>query len=170
MKNLLLITGSALCTLEDINAVMSARLIECDYMAIGLDAVDKYPHHIKYFATYHSEDILPAKERRRAIGGNDDYLVISHEAKDTVGMVVPYKPPSGSSALLGVQAAIILGYDKIVLCGCPLIGKSPKNNKYEDFHQGWEATDKGILSKVRSMSGWTRELLGEPTEEWLREK
>ena len=168
MKNILIITGAAPCVLDDLTALAMDDSM-ADFMAIGLDAVDKYPWPIKYMATYHPVEILEIKARRESIGGNTDYIVISHESKEGVDIIEPLLPGerSGSSALLGVQAALKLGYRRIILCGCPLTGKNSTGGAYETFHVGWEEKKKILKDCVHSMSGWTMEFLGAPTEEWL---
>ena len=144
------------------------------FMLIGLDAVEKYLGHADYFATYHTSDIEPAFERRKAAGGNTDYMIIAHQqhiekptGRELVDLIIPCEPPSGSSALLGVLAGIKLGYQKIIVCGCPLIGRNDKQYDYANFQKGWTAKLAMIKEKTRSMSGWTQELLGAPTEEWI---
>jgi hypothetical protein len=168
MKSILIITGAAPCILDDLTA-LAMDDSQADFMAIGLDAVDKYSWPIKYMATYHPVEIPEIKARRESIGGNTDYIVISHEPKPGVDIIEPLLGGecSGSSALMGAQAAIKLGYRRIVLCGCPMTGKSVKNDNYETFRAGWEQKKKFLNGRVRSMSGWTKELLGAPTEEWL---
>jgi len=168
MKSILIITGAALCVLDDLT-VLAMDETRADFMAIGLDAVNKYPWPIKYMATYHPVEIPEIKARRESIGGNTDYIVISHEQKPGVDIIEPLLGGecSGSSALMGAQAAVKLGYRRIVLCGCPMTGKSVKNDNYETFRAGWEQKKKFLNGRVRSMSGWTKELLGAPTEEWL---
>ena len=181
MEKILIITGSAPCVVEDIEAALSLvavsrslapdpRSLTPDFMSIGLSSIDKHLHHIKYMATYHPFDIPEAKKRREAAGGNTDYLVISHERKPGVDILEPFTPPTGSSSHLGALAAIRLGYKKIILCGCPMTGDCPthKGNKYETFRAGWTAKINILKPYVRSMSGWTRELLGAPTEEWIK--
>lgn len=184
----LIITGSAPCMLDDLTVLATAvsspspltgegrvrveclfpAPSECDFMAIGLDAVDKYGWPIKYVATYHPEDIPQILARREARIGRVDFTIICHVQCDHVDIVIKdYWTPSGSSALLGVQAALRMGYKRIILCGCPLIGKNDKGSKYESFRTGWEARKKELAACVRSMSGWTRDFLGAPTEEWL---
>ena len=64
--------------------------------------------------------------------------------------------------MLGIEVAIGLGYEKIIITGCPLM-----DQKYIQFQEGWRKRFIIIKDKVRSMSGWTRDLLGAPTEEWL---
>jgi len=164
---LLIITGSAPCVIDDLTA-LALDDSAADFMAVGLDAVDKYPWRIKYVVTYHPDEIPQFKPRRAKAGGNTDFLVISHikqtEKGDpyAVDIVEPYQAPTGSSSLCGALAGIRLGYDRIVLCGCPLDVKP-----YLVFQAGWTAKLKEVAGRVRSMSGWTKDLLGEPTEEWL---
>ena len=170
MKRKIIIMGSAPCLEADlIRMCEGANTCHLyDFMAIGLDAVDRYLGRIDYFATYHPSEIAVARERREAAGGNTDYKVISHiQHQDLVDEIIPYEPPSGSSSLLGVLAGLNMGYEKIIVAGCPLEGKSSKGASCETFRAGWEKKLSMIRNNVRSMSGWTRELLGTPTEDWL---
>lgn len=167
--NRLIITGAHKDTLSDIYRIPNYQ--DFDFMAIGVDAVHLYPWRIKYVATYHPEDIPKIKERRSKVG-NTDYIVICHVDTDPMGVkikevdiVEPHEAPSGSSSLLGTLAAIKMGYDKIILCGCPLTGSNAVGS-YEGFRFGWEAKERVVKGRVKSMSGWTKEFLGEPTEEW----
>lgn len=168
MKPNLCIIGSHPAALADIESMPNGA--PWDYMAIGLDAADKYLGEIRYIATYHPVEIDMIRERRRAAGGNLDYRAIAHESKPGIDIVITdWWTPSGSSALLGTQAALRLGYRRIVLCGCPLTGVSLKGSKYETFQRGWTARKKEVAPYVRSMSGWTAAFLGKPTVEWLAE-
>lgn len=190
-QKLLIITGSAPCVIDDLTALprripaaddmaigldfMTAlkseiprRILAADYMAIGLDAVDKYPWPIRYCATFHPAEIPQIRARREALIGRVDFAIISHERHEFVEIFVgDWWQPSGSSSLLGVQAALRMGYKRIILCGCPLAGQNDKGGKYEGFRTGWEARKKDLVDCVRSMSGWTADFLGKPTEEWL---
>jgi hypothetical protein len=166
-NRILIIIGSAPCVQEDI-AVALASLHEIDFMLVGLDSVTKYIGQVKYFATYHPAEIQESKERRAKSGGNTDWTIISHQQHESlVNIVIPLAGPSGSSALLGVHAGMQQGYRKIIVCGCPLTGKNDKGQSYEVFQKGWTAKFNEIKDNVRSMSGWTRELLGAPTKEWI---
>jgi hypothetical protein len=174
MKRLLVVTGAAKEVIDDLSILLRGLRMFPDFMAIGMDAVDKYTWPILYMATYHSEDIGAARDRRNAIGGNTDYKVIHWEPKEGVDIMGKYPHPkslkgeSGSSALLGCEVALEqLGYEKIVLCGCPLVGRALHD--YEVYRKGWEQQRELVLGKVKSMSGWTREFLGFPTQEWLNE-
>lgn len=75
----------------------------------------------------------------------------------------------GSSTLTGVLAALVMGYDQIILAGVPMDGKGYYNNPLwlnphgEMFMKDWEkANAKCFHGKVKSLSGNTRELLGAP--------
>lgn len=85
----------------------------------------------------------------------------------------------GSSALFATLATLAMGYEKIVLAGCPLDTEG---------HWYWEPTSPETLgpmwqgmdymawidfaetedsNKVRSMSGYTAKILGRPVQSWL---
>ena len=162
MKKILLIVGSAPCLREDLAAFHALVASGAyDVMAIGLDTAE-YPGRIDHVATYHSYELPQFYMRREAIGGNQDYEIHSQEQyRIWVNRLWPYDPPSGSSAMLGVEAGMGMGYEKIILAGCPLSGR------YDEFHPGWKVRYETIKDHVRSLSGWTKELLGAPTEEWL---
>jgi hypothetical protein len=165
MENNLIISGSAPCVMIDIAG--TPRVCSYDFMAIGLDGVDKYAWPIKYVATYHPAEIPKIRTRREAIGGNTDYRMISMERREGVDIIEPFVPPSGSSSLLGVQAALRMGYRRIILCGCPLTGKNAAGGQYDNFQKGWQAYAEKFHGRVRSMSGWTAAFLGYPTDEWI---
>lgn len=165
---ILIITGSAPCVIDDLTDKIIFDIPNPDFMAIGLDAVDKYKRPIKYVVTYHEEEIPAIRERRKSFGGNTDYQVVTHLKHAGADIIIAdYWMPSGSSALLGVQAALRLGYGKIILCGCPLDGKNLAGASYESFRAGWTARKNELGDNVRSMRGWTKEFLSAPTQEWL---
>jgi len=89
---------------------------------------------------------------------------------------------TGTTTNLGVKIGIALDYLKIVLCGCPM---DDQGNWYkslvplDDIKRGkdhtahlWKWTEiasRPIGHFIRSMSGNTAHLLGEPTQEWLND-
>jgi hypothetical protein len=79
----------------------------------------------------------------------------------------------GSSGLLAVTVALELGCTKIVLCGVPLdhrVGHYDNPKPWGEggsYRRGWLGHKDEMSGKVRSWSGWTGELLGVPTKEWL---
>lgn len=80
----------------------------------------------------------------------------------------------GSSGLLAVTVALDLGCTHIVVAGCPLemmAGHYDDPKPWRDagnYRRAWRARQTDMAA-VRSMSGWTRELLGSPTRGWFHE-
>ena len=180
MNKVALIVGCAPCWEDDLNRFKTI-CSEFDVFAIGLDC--PYKEEIKYFVTYHIEDIEAYKRKKtgdyKIISHTNDFIKYSRErrkkpkwANTTVDIVYPHEKPSGSSSLLGAKAALFkLGYDKVVLVGCPMDVGNVENKKksYTVFQKGWLYFKKDLIGKVKSMSGWTKDLLGEPTKEWIEE-
>lgn len=166
MKSAIAIIGRAPCWKEDLSR-LNDLTTDFDVVAIGMDCA--YEGNVDYFATYHNEEIEVYAKKRVELNRNTNYRIISHIApKGTkVDVLEPYESPSGSSALLGALGAMKEGYTKVVLCGCPLQGKNDKNQLYESFQRGWKKHSEKVTGKVKSMSGWTAEFLGEPTKGWL---
>lgn len=92
----------------------------------------------------------------------------------------------GTSGLFAVKVAMVLGYKKIIVCGAPMDGtghyfdpNDANENLTTKFHDKsnimvWrqlreQGRHRVAEKRVRSMSGRTRNVLGEPTEEWLNE-
>ena len=137
-----------------------------DIMAIGLSGVREYPDMLQFVANNHPENNATIREilSQRGISG---YRVIEPFEAPGADIVFSYSAPSGSSSITGALCALRLGYRKIILAGCPLTGNAPAGNPYEEFRAGWEAKKSHVIGIVKSMSGWTAEFLGEPTEEWI---
>lgn len=170
MKKIIVLIGSAPNWEHDFNN-LCMMICDFDVMAIGMSC--QYEGKVDWFATYHVKDLPVYREKREKGGFNTDYRIITHDdhvkdREDFPQIIIPYKPPSGSSALLGTFAAIKLGYEKIILCGCPLEGVNAKKSSYQQFRKGWIHHQKSVIGFTKSMSGWTRELLGSPDIEWLR--
>ena len=167
MKPIILI-GCAPCWKDDLDK-LKVIVDDFDVMAIGLDC--PYSGQIKYFVTYHLQDIPIYKMRRRNANYNSNFLVIGYKKDIEVDIIELHKNPTGSSALLGVVAAIRLGYKKIILCGCPMEGKSREKfgRDYNHFQKGWISRFSEIKDFTRSMSGYTKEILGKPIKEWIND-
>ena len=90
--------------------------------------------------------------------------------------VVPYlwwgMTKSGSSGLYAVKVAMqLFNADKIILAGVPMDGGPHYHDPSmwgipKDFREGWIQALPYIRGKVKSCSGWTADLLGEPTKDW----
>lgn len=83
----------------------------------------------------------------------------------------PGQNASGSSGLYGIKVMVDRGY-KVVAAGIPMTTQKHFSRKQQwlqrdSFFGGWREAKPHIRDTVRSMSGWTKELLGEPTAQWL---
>lgn len=81
----------------------------------------------------------------------------------------------GSSGLFAgwEVATLALGCDAVVYCGTPMdkrphIGRAGDWAHFSGFRANWELLHAaGKLAHMRSLSGWSRDLVGAPTSEWL---
>ncbi len=106
----------------------------------------------------------------------DEHPSGTHADRDGFDLVEPYLWPdqghSGSSGLYAVKVALTR-VDKAVLAGIPIdkgvghIGGAVSWPSADAYKRGWNEALQHIRERVRSMSGWTAELLGEPTRDWV---
>jgi len=83
--------------------------------------------------------------------------------------------PGGTSSWLAVKIAHAIGFQEIVLCGVPLEkGPSLPDDRWSDWSERSQLItidtfrsavlrDHYLHSKIKSMSGWTKKVFGEPT-------
>lgn len=162
----LLITGDGR-TLPDDLAAFFACNIPHDVMAIGR-SVKMHFEPVKHWVNVDGPgskwwaEHLPGSPIRHTLGTCDGYDVIWDDG------MPDGEPWYGSSALFAALIGLILGYKAIVLAGCPLdsnghwyFGEEYKGPEWrkEDF-EAWERFAR--LPKpgtVKSLSGWTKEIL-----------
>jgi len=171
-NNIILLIGFGPCVKDDLflaNAVINGQ--EFQTMAIGMDVVKMFENRTDYIITNHPEDIPIIKSIMEKRGYNPSPIVTPTNAAGTDFILdPPYEGPSGSSAIVGSLWALQQGFKKIILCGCPLSGNAIEGNPYEAFRPGWQYHFNKVKGRVKSMSGWTAELLGKPTLDWVAER
>lgn len=177
----LLICGSGRTLFLDLQRV-PGLLRQYDVMAVNEAFLALSEVH--HLVSYHSELIWPLimlRGPREYING--EYLSqwhgVTHSQREDKGVkrVWAFEDGGGTSSFFAVQIAHELGYDRIILCGVPYdaSGKflQPHWEHGHDYAEtdGWEIWEKwynaGKFVNVRSMSGRTRVLLGEPERNWL---
>lgn len=174
------IIGGADCVWSDLEK--AEALCDFDILIAVNDAGAEYPGIVDYWVTLHPEHLPRWVNKRRENGFTDAYCTVAHASNSMIGRrnaypvddLVPYTWP-GSSGLFAVEVAIKrIGADRVVLCGVPMTAvphffDHAPWNAVAGFWEAWPAALPHIKGKVRSMSGRTMELLGEPTPEWLVE-
>ncbi len=150
----LLVVGAARRVWYDLHDAPS----NSDIMAINWTAM--IFKTVKHIASQHVEILKPLKELTGATTHSN------HEGADHIW---DFNLNGGSSGCFGAAVGVALGYDKVILCGCPADNTGnfydppwlPGNFSHK--RKVWKyAKENYFHGKVFSMSGWTRELLGGP--------
>ncbi len=147
------------------------------------DAVAHYQGPIDYGVTLHPEKMPKWAKDRHEKGFKKPKHWVCHKAGKcpendwvTFDMRKDYQwtdfSGSGSSGLFAVKTALEEGFNRIVLCGVPMTqtphfwDKKPWD-QWASFWEAWKHNKPKFKNEVRSFSGNTKELLGEPTLDWF---
>lgn len=176
----LLVTGDGMTLLDDLTWWINQD-IPADIMAIGR-SITKFPK-VKHWVSVDSEELkdwaenLPGDPIRHTMGDwpwfDVDWGVKNCEI--TPDDIIWH----GSSSLFAAHIGLSMGYDRIVLAGCPLDDKGHWYFDGLDENRGPDWNNQSFIAwqefkeypgseKVRSLSGFTAEVMGRPTKEWLR--
>lgn len=128
------------------------------------------------WVTLHPELLADYEKIRKTANLPDCYRTIG-PLESECDIRLPYlwddQIDSGSSGLFAVKAALDTGHDRVICAGVPMeprAGHFHRRSVWDQclgFRRGWEQSLPHIEAKVRSISGWTKDLLGAPTPEWL---
>ncbi len=182
---MVLITGDGRTFPKDLEEFLSWG-IPHDVMAMGR-SLNAYPGRVMHWANVDSAESiwwaehLPLK--------NAGKMPIRHTLGDCRGFDIDWEIIDeiifekgdnsmwyGSTALFAAYACLALGYEKIVLAGCPLDNKGWWFfNEREvgphwqgECYQAWlEFSNNGGSHKVRSLSGYTGQIVGKPNKLWV---
>lgn len=171
-----LVLGGAACVYDDLNRAIKL-FGEPDVVVAVKDIWVEYPR-VDHVATYHIDRIPRELQKRRSLGYEDPICVwtYSHFRTPKIGLQVKaIRITGGSSGLLGAMVGKQVA-DRAVLAGIPLDPTMPHfhTRKYgKPWKEGsmylktWHAMKAELQDKVKSMSGYTQKILGEPTLEWI---
>ena len=149
-------------------------------LAVNDISVD-YPHDLDYMVSYHSDLLIRWDRLRRERGLGKAKQVWTGKAlnRNPLPNIKQHDSRGGSSGLLATQIALDdAKATHVMLIGIPM---SPDMRHYHDGKRGeawsdgrhykghWESRAPYFAGRVRSFSGWTCKLLGEPTIEWLED-
>jgi len=182
-KGLALVLGTARSVWWDVYALPYFTRAQPDIIAIN-GMVLFFKDRIHHAVSMHPPELDYWRKLRKLYQGRDETPFLTHSYRAPADCEPPdvvWDMPSGingTSGLLAVMVGLALGYNEIILAGVPMDGQGhiydpPGNETADLLHEHLELEWKKIAKeyfqgRVRSMSGRTREWLGEPTEDWLR--
>ena len=157
-------------------AAAGARAVFIGINDVGCVHPDPMPH----WASLHIDQLVtPGHEwakQREANGLTCEYTRWSQTHGGQVDHVASRQWRGGSSGLLALDVALNnLRCDGAILCGIPLDARPNEMNamwkrgwgEFKRFRFAWEEKRAEFADRTRSWSGWTRDMLGEPTLEWV---
>lgn len=168
-----IVTGSAENLFVDM-AILRENIIkppECDALCVNRSVL-YYPYFFQHWASLHHDLVRDLQW----VKNKCNFKTHSNRPGPGIDRIWPMEAFNGDSGLFAVRVAVRLGYEKIILCGLPLDKRrkiyqvKENGNSFDCITnlQLWrEMARDEFDGKVRSMSGNTREILGEPTKEWL---
>ncbi len=140
-----------------------------DVLAVN-DMIAEFPFRIKHAASVHPNRLPGWLNQRGYRKYNTPTSVWSNIRGNGVSNIVS-DDWRGSSGLYAVRVALEMGYSKIILCGVPMQAEAGHYLRKKPWLQCEWFVDRWPRycprDNVRSMSGYTRELLGAPSREWL---
>ncbi len=174
--NVAIVLGGAVGVWEELSSIMA--MLDESPVIIGTNHAGRdFPGYLDHWVSYHVE-LLPmwieARERAGLPPAGAYWSVQRSRPASTTLEVRRVKNHGGSSGLVAVDVALELGCDRVVVCGCPLeMAAAHYDNPASwrdanNYKKAWR-TRQSQMGAVRSMSGFTREILGAPTKEWLNE-
>lgn len=168
-------------------AERASKLCRFSHVIACNDAAVAWPGRLDAFVTLHPDRLFGWLQDRKAAGRPAALKTVVHEGWKARMQSDDLKPDvvteylfegqrdSGSSGLFCVKYALVnLRLPKAVVCGVPMQASHGHFFRARDWsgahkHQkGWVQAMPHIAGRVKSMSGWTRELLGEPDREWAK--
>lgn len=171
-----LVLGGASCVWDEIKAAKSLFspdiVVACNHIGFT------WPYKLDHWCSYHC-NLLPLWIEKRKMAGFDP---AGKYWTNATRINVPFPIErldnviGGSSGMLAAFVALEVGATKVVLAGIPM---SPSLSHFHDeqqnkpwvdgknYHKHWIENKPRLEGKVKSFSGFTMELLGTPTKEWL---
>lgn len=172
-----LVLGRSASVFEEAKAAHELGPIDFT-IATGPIAVDYAD--VDYWLWFHAELFSDFSERRTHKGYPPvkEYWSIKYrgQGRSLYSNICYFDwPHGGSSGLAAIAMALKeKKADRVILAGIPM---TADGGRYDDKKAWLEATHHRpawvmhlpmLINRVKSFSGWTRELLGAPTSEWLK--
>uniref|UniRef100_A0A6H1ZU01 Uncharacterized protein n=1 Tax=viral metagenome TaxID=1070528 RepID=A0A6H1ZU01_9ZZZZ len=175
-KGNLLIIGSAPCVRDDLKRFDKTH--RGDRMAVN-DPAMHYTGSLEHLVSMHHEYFHCWLDFRYGHNYGNGKRVMTHSYRAGSGVDVAWSilNVGGTSGLYACMVGLALGYERIILAGMPMDNSGhyfDLAGPLTDFEHGnaiatvWkESRNNYFKDRVRSLSGRTREWLGEPNAGWL---
>ena len=177
-----LVVGCADSVWNEVEAAQKLATFDAFYVVkmAGIHWDQGYFHWI----TLHPEYMTRYRAERTKINLPDSFEIVGplidelglhweHPCDRRVSYRWPNMTSSGSSGLFAVKVALDDGHDRVVLAGVPMerdgnhFARGKTWTQRDCFADAWTQMASKIKPNVRSLSGWTQQLLGAPDTEWL---
>jgi hypothetical protein len=179
-----LVIGCAANVWEEVKAAEQLTTFDAIYCVKLAGVHYKEPRHFKW-PTLHPEFMDDYERQRAELGLHSDYEIIAplagevgmHGSKGNIARRVSYRYPgmdsSASSGGYAAKVALEDGFDRVILAGVPM---DPAASHFtrgkpwlqcDSFTIGFMKSVPHFAGRVRSMSGWSMEILGAPSPDWL---
>ena len=163
-----LVLGGGSGLFDDIRRVKR----RCDYVFACNEAGTLWPGPLEAWVTLHPEKMEKWMDRRAYHGFLPPKKIVGIQKKGPVTLVTNHRFPNqrgaNSSGQFAAKVALVdWQLENAILCGVP-IDRCPHFFKDQDwpaagsYRVSWLEADLGYLDRLRSMSGWSSILLGEP--------
>ena len=174
------VLGAADCMLHDVQRIAQWGYTMRPTIIAVNDAGWVWPDALDHWVSLHGEHFPGWQRKRLDSGASMSYDTWTRPKDD--GVKTTHRLGHwgvGSSGLYAITVAFHLGIDRVVLCGVPMEARPhiANHEKYGaddwpqsevDIHRpGWEHHIDKLEGRVKSVSGWTRDLLGYPEMDWL---
>lgn len=181
---LALVIGGAECAGDDLKKALALFTPDKIYAANDIGA---HVERLDVWCSLHPEFMDKWEEERKKRGLPNGYEIVAplstevgmHGAKGRITRRISYRWPgmtsSASSGIYAAKVALNDGFDRVVLAGIPMqqeanhFARGKAWLQRDCFLPGFEKATPFMLGRVKSMSGLTRDILGNPTKEWLAE-
>jgi hypothetical protein len=131
------------------------------------------PHPVHHLFSWHADRIGPIKEWRTKEIPDDKSIVHATAPHPYVDYIWNFSGGTSTSGITAVELAWLLGYRRIMLVGIPMDNSGyfyqrKHNPSLWDKWRKRELRDIGqkVKWQIKSFSGYTKELYGEPPEDW----
>lgn len=184
-----LVTGDGRSLPHDITAFLSWN-IEHDVYAIGR-SLKAYPGHIDHYADVDGDSavwVVSNLEKNNPEKCNG--YVYKHTLGEVKGFNVAWDIEQspwdmdevmwhGSTSLFCALTAVAMGYERVVLAGCPLDSAGHWYHAASETGPSWHGkcytawldfARSDESKRVRSLSGYTKQIVGEPSIIWCYER